>query len=142
MKKTFCMIMLALSVFAVAFAGGSRAVSEKPQIIATTFPIYDWTREILGDRINDVELKLLVDTGVDLHSYQPTIQDVAEISTTDMFIYIGGVSDSWVDDVLAQKQNDDMIVVNLVQILGSDVLAEEFIEGMTKSSHAGHDHDD
>jgi len=83
-------------------------------IVATTFPQYDWTRQILGTRLQNVELILLQDTAVDLHNFQPTVSDIATISTADMFIYIGGVSDDWACDALANAINQDMIIINLI----------------------------
>ncbi|MDF2513663.1 MAG: periplasmic solute binding protein [Herbinix sp.] len=70
-------------------------------IVCTIFPQYDWVREILGDRADQAELTLLLDNGVDLHSYQPTAEDITKIISCDLFIYVGGESDQWVNDVLA-----------------------------------------
>ncbi len=141
MKKTLVVLLIVLSMFFIACSNSEKAKNDKLNVIATTFPIYDWSREVLGERLGDVNLTILVDSGVDLHSFQPSIQDVTEISTADMFMYIGGPSDLWVHDALAQKQNEDMIVVNMMDILGDEVLMEELIEGMTETEHA-HDHDE
>ena len=86
-------------------------------IVATTFPQYDWTRQILGTRLQNIELILLQDTAVDLHNFQPTVSDIATISTADMFIYIGGDSDGWACDALENAINQDMIVINLISEL-------------------------
>ncbi len=107
-------------------------------IVATTFPQYDWVREILGDNPGDIALTLLLDDGVDLHSYQPTVEDIAHVSACDMFIYVGGESDAWVDDVLETAINQDMVVVNMVEALGDKAKEEEVVEGM-EHSHA-HSH--
>ena len=64
------------------------------------FPEYDWVKEILGDRADNAEITMLLDNGVDLHSYQPTADDIVKISDCDLFIYVGGESDGWVDDAL------------------------------------------
>jgi zinc transport system substrate-binding protein len=90
---------------------------ERLLIVATTFPQYDWTRQILGSRHEDVELVLLQDTIIDLHNFQPTVSDIAMISMADLFIYIGGVSDGWVEDALRNAVNEDMIAVNLMEEL-------------------------
>ncbi len=115
--------------------------SEKKTIIATTFPIYDWAREIIGDQNENIELILLIDTGVDLHSFQPTTADIATIADADLFIYNGGESDTWVNEVLEQPINDELVAVNLMDLLGDSVKPEELVEGMQESEHA-HDHSD
>ena len=58
------------------------------KIVSTTFPQYDWVREIIGDRAEDFELTLLADSSVDLHSYEPSIGDIVKISSCDMFSLI------------------------------------------------------
>ena len=78
---------------------------EKISIICTTFPQYDWVREIIGNKSDKFELTLLLDNGVDLHNYQPTAEDIAKIGMADVFIYVGGESDAWVEDVLEEAGN-------------------------------------
>ena len=99
-------------------------------VVTTIFPEYDWVRQILGDNPANAELTMLLDSGVDLHSYQPTASDMLKISTCDLFVYVGGESDSWVDDALSEATNPDMIVVNLLDSLGDRVKEEEVVEGM------------
>ena len=67
---------------------------------------------------------------MDLHSFQPTAGDIVKIASCDLFIYVGGESDDWVDDALAEAVNPDMQVINLLDVLGSSVKEEELIEGM------------
>jgi zinc transport system substrate-binding protein len=99
-------------------------------IVCTIFPQYDWVREILGDRADQAELTLLLDNGVDLHSYQPTAEDITKIISCDLFIYVGGESDQWVNDVLAEATNKDMKVINMLEVLGDNAKEEEIVEGM------------
>jgi len=109
MKKIISAVLAAVAAlcFSVTFlAGCSARDNDKPSIVCTIFPEYDWTKNIVGDNEN-VELTLLLDSGVDLHNYQPTAADIVKVSTCDLFIYVGGHSDDWVDDVLAQKTNND-----------------------------------
>ena len=113
----------------------------KLKIVATTFPQYDWIREIIGKDNTNVDLQLLMKNGGDLHSYQPTAGDIANISDANLFVYVGGESDEWVDDALEEKTNKDMKVVNMMQTLGDDIDEEE--EGLEKESEDhDHDHDD
>ena len=114
----------------------------KTKIVTTIFPEYDWVKEILGNNIKDAELTLLIGNGVDLHSYQPSIQDVAKISTADVFIYVGGESDGWVADALKNAKNKNMKVINLLEVLGDKVKEEEVIEGMQAEEEEEHEHHD
>ena len=59
--------------------------------------------------------------GGDLHSYQPTAGDIANIADANLFVYVGGESDEWVDDALEEKTNKDMKVINMMQTLGDDI---------------------
>ena len=103
--------------------------SREEPIVTTIFPIYDWVKEIVGDNDN-VELTMLLDKGVDLHSFQPTADDIVKISACDMFIYVGGESDEWVEDALKEATNKNQVSVNLLNVLGSSVKEEEVKEGM------------
>ncbi|WP_033151588.1 metal ABC transporter substrate-binding protein [Pseudobutyrivibrio ruminis] len=98
-------------------------------VVTTIFPEYDWVREIVGDNDN-VEITMLLDNGVDLHNYQPTADDIMKIATCDVFVYVGGESDEWVEDALSEATNKDMQVVNLLESLGESVKEEEVVEGM------------
>ena len=117
------------------------------KIVTTIFPEYDWTREIIGTQSENTELTLLMNNGTDLHSYQPSIQDIAKISTADIFIYVGGESDGWVKDALKNVRNKNIIALNLMEILGDKVREEEIIEGMQaeedeeEEHHHDHHHD-
>lgn len=112
--------------------------SDKLQIVTTIFPEYDWVMAILGDKAEDADVTMLLDNGVDLHSFQPTAADIANISTCDVFIYVGGESDAWVVDALSEATNKDMKVINLLDVLGDKVKEEETVEGMEHE----HEHED
>lgn len=99
-------------------------------VVTTIYPEYDWVRNILGDRAADAQLTLLMDGGVDMHSFQPTAADIIRISSCDLFIYVGGESDAWVEDALKETVNPDMVVLDLLDVLGSDAREEAVIEGM------------
>ncbi len=104
------------------------------KVVTTIFPIYDWIREVARDDVH-INLDMLLDNGVDLHSYQPTAKDIMSISDCDMFIYVGGESDKWVSETLEQAQNKNMVVLNLMDILGSNAKEEEAVEGMQEDEH-------
>ena len=109
------------------------------KIVATIFPEYDWVNTILGEKAENADLTLLLDSGVDMHSYQPTAEDIAKVKRCDMFIYVGGESDKWVEDVIGSADNDDMVVINLLDVLGDSVKTEEIVEGM---EHNEYEHDE
>lgn len=122
------------------------ASSTKIKVVATIFPEYDWVREVAKDKLSNIDLTLLLDNGVDLHSYQPTAEDIKKISECDLFIYVGGESDRWVEGALKEAVNKNMVVVNLMETLGEAVKEEEVIEGMQEEEHPHdeeeHDHED
>ena len=109
-------------------------------VVCTIFPEYDWVREILGDSSDKFDLTLLLNNGTDLHSYQPSAEDIMKISSCDLFVYVGGESDAWVEDALSEAVNKDMKVINLMDVLGDDTKEEETVEGMQHEHE--HDHED
>jgi zinc transport system substrate-binding protein len=115
--------------------------SDKIRIVCTTFPQYDWVCELLGENADEYDIKLLNSTGVDMHSYQPSVADIASIASCDVFIYVGGESDSWAESALKEAINPDMTVVNMMEVLGDDVKEEETVEGM-QQERGSHDHDE
>lgn len=116
-------------------ASKEEATEGQIKIVTTIFPEYDWVKEILGDMAEAADITLLLDKGVDLHSYQPTADDIMKISTCDLFIYVGGESDEWVEDAFETATNKDMKVINLLDVLGDSVKAEEIVEGMQVEEH-------
>ena len=134
----FCLLLAAGILGGCGKAASSSAPApsalqsgNKPlKIVTTIFPEYDWVREILGDKADYAEVTMLLDNGVDLHSYQPTADDIIKISDCDLFIYVGGESDGWVEDALKEATNQNMKVINLLDVLGEQVKEEEVVEGM------------
>lgn len=139
MKKILSLLLAALLTVGslTACNGSSPADDGKLRIVTTIFPEYDWVMNILGDNPAGAEVTMLLDTGVDLHSFQPTADDILKISTADMFIYVGGESDEWVEKALAQAKNKNLVAINLLEVLGDAVKEEEVVEGM----QADHDHE-
>ncbi len=126
MKKINKLLVAGL-LFALA---ASTFAASKKSIVCTTFPQYDWIKNVLGEKSNSFELTLLLNNGTDLHSYQPSVKDIAKISTCDLFVYVGGESDEWVENVLENAKNKSMLVVNMLEALGERVYEEELVEGM------------
>lgn len=115
--------------------------NKKFSVVCTIFPEYDWIRQLVGDKKDNYEITYLLDKGVDLHSYQPTAEDIAKIANCDLFVYVGGESDGWVNDALKESKNDKMQAVNLLETLGKNVKPEEVVEGMQEEDEHDHDHD-
>ena len=141
--KRITVLLLALFMLVGALAGCGKQndtnQTDKLSIVTTIFPEYDWVREILGDKADNAEITMLLDNGVDLHSYQPTADDIVKISDCDLFIYVGGESDEWVEDALRNAANRNMKVINLLEVLGDSVKTEEIVEGMQEEEHEHED---
>ena len=134
MRKILC-VLLCFAVFTVP------AYSESLNVEASIFPLYDWVRE-LAKGSEGVKVNLLLDDGIDLHSCQPSVNDMVRISTCDMFIYIGGESDEWAEAALKNVTNKKQIAINALEILGDLVRHEEIIEGMQHEHEHEHHHDE
>lgn len=104
-------------------------------IVTTIFPIYDWVRNITGSAENIVYFD---ENGIDLHSFEPTANNIITLSEADVFICIGGTSDEWVDNAVKSAANQDLKVIKLMEITG--VLEEETVEGM--ETHHEHEETD
>ena len=116
--------------------------SNKISIVCTSFPQYDWVKNILGEEAERFNVTLLLDNGVDMHSYQPAVKDIAIAGSSDLFIYVGGESDTWVADALKEAKNKDLKAINLMETLGNSVKEEEIVEGMQKErGFLGHSHE-
>lgn len=116
--------------------------SNKISIVCTTFPQYDWVKNILGEEAERFNVTLLLDNGVDMHSYQPAVKDIATAGSSNLFIYVGGESDTWVEDALKEAKNKDLKAINLMETLGNSVKEEEVVEGMQEERESlGHSHE-
>ena len=128
MKKILCVILAAImSISMLAGCSNNKNMAntadEKLNIVVTIFPEYDWVKNIVGDKAN---ITLLMDNGADLHNYQPSASDIVKIKNSDLFIYVGGESDEWVEDL----EDDNINMISLLEIVGDNVKEEELVEGM------------
>ena len=143
MKKLTALLLCLLLLAALA-AGCSKPDSPqdsgKLRIVATIYPEYEWLRAILGSRVSEVELTLLLDRAVDMHSFQPSVGDLVMVSSCDLLVCVGGSSDLWIEDAVREAGNPDMQVVRLLEVLGEDVKGESCLEGM-EEEHGAHGHD-
>lgn len=131
-RKFFvCAVLMSLS--AAAFAAA------KKSIVCAGYPEYDWVMNILGNK-SSFTVTLLQNNGTDLHSYQPSVRDMAVVSGCDMLVHVGGESGAWIADAVKTARNRNMIVVNMMEVLGDRVREEEIVEGMEHhDEHEGHE---
>jgi len=141
MRRLLALLLSIVLITSLASCSSEVATNGKKTIVCTIYPQYNWVMEILGDHVDDYNVVLLLDNGTDLHSFQPGANDIITISTCDLFIYNGGLSDSWVEEVLSTAKNENMITVNMINAIGDSVLTAETVEGMQEDEHH-HDHNE
>lgn len=127
MKKK---LLLLLPLLALLLGGCARpAESRKLQVVAAIFPEYDWVRQLTaGD--DSLELTLLVDDGLDPHSFQPSVKDMVAVSQCDLLVFGGGESDEWLEELLREPSNPSQQVVELLPLLGETAHQAETVDGM------------
>lgn len=132
-KKFFIIALIAfaciVALVALIALPKSGKKGGKFSVVTTIFPLYDWTREVVAGN-EEIEYTMILNSGSDMHSFQPTVKDIAKISSADLFIYVGGESDKWVDDLLRTAAGKKLKAVNLMEFLSSRILEEEVKEGM------------
>ncbi len=133
-RLLICAGLMALS--AMAFA------ASKKSIVCVTYPEYDWVMNILGKKASSFNVSLIQNSGADMHSFSPSVKDVAKVSSCDLLVYVGGESDEWVENALAKAKKGNGAVVNMMTVLGEKVRAEEVVEGMQVSEHHHHHDED
>ena len=144
MKKIgFIAIIFALFMMFVACGADSEKkapANKKFSVVATIYPQYDWLKNVIGERADAVDLKLLIKNGMDMHSYKPSAKDIATIAGADMVVYVGGESDEWIEKALEATPKEGRIALNLMKALGDRVKEEEVVEGMQAEEEHEHEH--
>lgn len=139
--KTF---LLTLSLFVLAACGsnsgnsgdssGSGSDDEKITVMTSFYPMYEFTKEVAGDRAN---VDVMLSSGEDAHSYEPSAQDVAKVTEADAFVYSSDEMEYWVESLLQTVENEDLILAR-----ASDGLSEEATpSSSSEEDHAGHSHE-
>ena len=106
----------------------------KISVVCATFPAYDWVRQIVGDQADRFDVTYLMGSGTDLHSYQPTVEDIAKITDADLFVYVGGESDEWAADAVRAAANPNLHTVCMLEAIGDAAVEEEVVEGMQEKN--------
>lgn len=143
MKKIISLLLIAaMTLCCFAGCGGTKdaADSGKLKIVCTIFPLYDWVKNILGDEADHAELTLLLDSGTDLHSFQPTAADILTVTGSDLFVYVGGESDKWVEDIFGTTDSK-AVKLSMMDVLGENVVEEEVVEGMQEEAEEEEEED-
>lgn len=132
MKRIFFLV-LAICAFLSGCTSYKKDSTSKINIVCTTFPQYDWTREIIKGKEDGISVTLISRGGADMHSFNPSAEDLITIYNSDLFIYNGGESEKWVTEAIKGK---NIKTLNLMSLLGDDILKKENSNLITD----GHDH--
>ena len=129
--RTVCAILVVgLIVGAIAIGiwklAGNRKSGEEVDVLATNFIGYDLARAVVGD--TGVKVSMLLKPGAEMHDFEPTPEDIIKIREADLFIYVGGESDEWVEELLDNNEIPEEKVLRLMDLV--DVKEEELVEGM------------
>lgn len=139
MRRTICFLVMIVALTTGLLSGcayGQKKNDGKISVVTTCFPPYDFARAVAGDT---ADITMLLSTGAEAHSYEPTPRDIAEIQNCDVFICIGGEDEVWVDSILKAVDNDSMTVIRLFDY--AELLEEEAVAGASPDGHDHHHHD-
>lgn len=118
-------VVLFVVVGAIIGIGGINKKSEEVLIVATNFPAYDFARAVAGDK---ADIKMLIKPGVELHDFEPTPSDIIDIKNSELFIYTGGESDGWIENILGDIDTDKTKIFKMMDVV--NVVEEEIVDGM------------
>jgi len=130
-KQPFALLLVLLLALPLCV----QADEKRPSIIATVFPAYDFARTLADDTAN---VTMLLPPGSESHSYEPTPQDLIAIQNADLFIYTGGESDHWLEEIIASMGEAAPQTFRLSDSV--TLLAEETSASMQEAHVHDHDH--
>jgi zinc transport system substrate-binding protein len=137
--KKFVSVTLAMLIVACALTGCEQQkpaeTIDKISVVTTIFPPYDFTRAIAGDK---ADVTMLLPPAAESHSYEPTPQDIIKVQNCGIFIYNGGDSDEWVNEVLQSMDTSKMRIIKFIDCV--ETVEEEIVEGM-EDDEDDHDED-
>lgn len=137
LKRLFS-LLLAGTMLLGGLSGCSAPAEQEEglSVVATIFPQYDFARQVMG---GDDNLTMLLRPGQEVHSYEPTPQDIIAIQNCDLFIYVGGESDAWIEDVLDGMDTSDMVILSLMDVV--DPLEEDTENVLENPEEHNHEED-
>ncbi len=128
MKNKKILFIFILFIFAFFFTGCMKKSNEsRITIVTTNFPSYDFVRAITKD-VDGVEVTMLIKPGSEVHDFEPTPQDIIKIEKSDLFIYNGGDSDSWIKDIINDIDLDKTKIIKMMDLI--ELVKEEVVYGM------------
>ena len=140
MIKKWLAVTLLMSILLACMAGCSkREEDDTVKIVCTVFPLYEWARNIVGDA-EGVEIVWLVRNGTDIHSYQPTTADIVDMLSCDLLLYVGGETETWVEQSLQHRKTDGRILLDMAQAEGV-TLRQVSAESIVTEEEHDHEHD-
>lgn len=132
-KKIVSIFLIITIIFTMAGCGDLGLKNKSGlSVVSTIFASYDFAKQIAGE---NAEVTMLLKPGAEFHSYEPTPKDIITINECDVFIYVGGENDAWVDDILESMDTSNMTIIRMLDLVNK--FAEETVEGME-----GHEHDE
>lgn len=132
MKKIVALLTALCLVHSLAACSGGIKEKSRLHIISTVFPSYDFSRQITNG-IDGAEVTMLIPPGTEPHAFEPSVQDMAQIRECDLFIYLGGESDQWVEELIATFDDGEINTIRMVDCV--TLLDEETVEGMQTDHH-------
>lgn len=139
MKKLKILLISCFCLLMMTGCTTNKANNKKIKVVCTTYVQYDWLQQIIGKENSTFDLSLIIKNGVDLHNYQPTVQDIVQISSADLFVCIGGESETWVNDAIKEAKNKDVKMISLMNVLKDRLKEEEHLEGVEEHGHEDED---
>lgn len=134
MKKVILVFLMLVSITLVGC--GNNKENTKYNIVATNFPCYDFARAVIND-VDDISVEMLLKPGSETHDFEPTPKDIIDIKNSDIFIYVGGESDEWIDDILKDIDKDKTKIIRLMDIV--ELYEEETTDGMEEEDEEEED---
>ncbi len=130
-------VMMVTALFGCAKTADTVSEDTSLSIVTTIFPAYDFARAVAGDK---AEITMLIKPGAEIHTFDPSPADIIKIKDADVFIYIGGESEDWVETILESMDTEGKTIIRLMDSV--TLYEEEIVEGMEHEHEEGdHAHD-
>jgi len=132
-QKSILVLVMVLVLCFFMGCGSEKQDDGKINIVCTVYPAYDFIMNIVGENADNVNVTYLLEKGVDMHNFQPTAEDIINMTNSDLMVYVGGESDSSIKEIIGAVNTNSVPLLSLVE-----VKEEEFLPGMEHD----HEHDE